>query len=87
MANSSQARKRARQTEKRTLNNASQKSAVRTSIKKVLKLVNTDLDAAKKEYNHMVKLIDRIAGRDILHKNQAARIKSRLNKKLKLAAQ
>ena len=87
MANSPQARKRARQAQKRTLNNASQKSAVRTAIKKVLKLIGTDLAAAKTQYIKTVSMLDRIAGRKILQKNQVARIKSRLNKRLKIAAE
>lgn len=87
MANSPQARKRARQAQTRTLNNASQKSSVRTAIKKVIKLIDSDLEEARKAYTQMVKILDRVAGRRILDKNQAARIKSRINKKLKLAAQ
>lgn len=87
MANSPQARKRARQAQKRTLNNASQKSAVRTAIKKVLKLIGTDLAAAKAQYIKTVSMLDRIAGRKILQKNQVARIKSRLNKRIKIAAE
>ena len=88
MANSAQARKRAHQNKKRALHNASQKSAVRTLVKKVLNLLNSGkADEAKTEYRNMVKAVDITAGRNVISQNKAARIKSRLNKKLKAAAQ
>ena len=87
MANSPQARKRARQSAKRELNNASQRSAARTAIKKVLKAIPSDLAAAKEAFIKATKILDTIARRNIIPKNKAARIKSRLNKKLKAAAQ
>lgn len=86
MANSAQARKRARQLQKRELHNASKRSRVRTAVKKVLKLVQTDAKAAAVEMKEATKLIDKASKHNIVHKNKAARIKSRLNKKLRAAA-
>lgn len=84
MANSPQARKRARQAEKRRSHNASFRSMVRTYIKKVVSAINNkDYDAATAAYNQAVPVIDRMADKGIIHKNKAARHKSRLNASIK----
>jgi small subunit ribosomal protein S20 len=80
VANSPQARKRARQAEKRRAHNSSLRSLVRTVIKKVNAAINSgDSAAAKAAYNSAVPVIDRMADKGIIHKNKAARHKSRLN--------
>ncbi|MEH6580953.1 MAG: 30S ribosomal protein S20 [Halioglobus sp.] len=87
MANSPQAKKRARQSEKRRTHNASLRSLVRTVIKKVNAAVSTgDIEQAKAAYNTAVPVIDRMADKGILHKNKAARHKSRLNAQVKALA-
>ena len=84
MANSPQAKKRARQAEKRRSQNASQRSLVRTVIKKVNAAVDAGNAAeAKTAYDNAVPVIDRMADKGILHKNKAARHKSRLNTQVK----
>lgn len=84
MANSPQARKRARQTEKRRSHNTGFRSMVRTYIKKVdAAIEKKDYDAATLAYNSAVPVIDRMADKGILHKNKAARHKSRLNAGIK----
>ena len=84
MANSPQARKRARQAEKRRAHNASLRSLVRTVIKKVYTEVQTgDPAAAKTAYDNAVPVIDRMADKGIIHKNKAARHKSRLSAQVK----
>jgi len=84
VANSPQARKRARQAEKRRAHNSSLRSLVRTVIKKVYAAVNTgDSAAATAAYNNAVPVIDRMADKGIIHKNKAARHKSRLNAQIK----
>jgi len=84
VANSPQAKKRARQAEKRRTHNASLRSLVRTNIKKVLAAVDTgDADQAKAAYTAAVPVIDRMADKGIIHKNKAARHKSRLNAQVK----
>ncbi len=80
MANSPQARKRARQNEKRRRHNASFRSMVRTAIKKVRAAIDReDYQGASEAYRAAVPVIDRMADKGIIHKNQAARHKSRLN--------
>lgn len=84
MANSAQARKRARQNTKRRIQNASQRSMVRTYIKRVQSAVEQkDYDLASQAYTKAVPVIDRMADKGIIHKNKAARHKSRLNKAVK----
>lgn len=87
MANTPQARKRARQNDKHRAHNASLRSMVRTYIKKVnAAIAKGDLEAAKAAYASAVPVIDRIADKGIIHKNKAARHKSRLNAHLKALA-
>ncbi len=87
MANSPQARKRARQNDNARAHNASLRSMARTYIKKVLAAVKSgDVEAAKQAFSAAVPVIDRIADKGIIHKNKAARHKSRLNAKVKAIA-
>ncbi|WP_339339569.1 30S ribosomal protein S20 [uncultured Oceanicoccus sp.] len=87
MANSPQAKKRARQGEKRRQHNAGLRSVVRTSIKKVLAAIATgDAEQATAAYAAAVPVIDRMADKGIIHKNKAARHKSRLNTQVKALA-
>ncbi len=84
MANSPQARKRARQAEKRRSQNASLRSLVRTHIKKVNAAIGSgDAEQARAAYASAVPVIDRMADKGIIHKNKAARHKSRLNAQVK----
>ncbi len=84
MANSPQARKRARQNEKRRSHNASLRSMVRTYIKRVYSAIETgNAEQAQAAYSEAVPVIDRIADKGIIHKNKAARHKSRLNAQIK----
>lgn len=87
MANSAQARKRARQSLKQRAHNASLRTAFRTAVKKVLKAVEAgDKIAAQEVYRQSTKVIDRIADKGVFHKNKAARHKSRLAAKIKAMA-
>ena len=84
MANSAQARKRARQNESRRQQNASQRSAFRTAIKKTISALESgDYDAATGAYQQAVPIIDRAVTHGIIQKNKAARHKSRLNARVK----
>jgi len=84
LSNSLQARKRARQAEKRRQHNASFRSAMRTSMKKVVKLIDAgDKQAAAEAYEAAVPVIDKAACKGLIHQNKAARHKSRLNAHLK----
>ncbi len=87
MANSPQARKRARQAEKRRKHNASLRSMVRTYLKKVVNAIASgDVEAAKAAYAQAVPVVDRMADKGMIHKNKAARHKSRLNAQIKAMA-
>ena len=87
MANSPQARKRARQNDKRRARNASLRSLVRTKIKQVIAAADTgNTDDARAAYDSAVPVIDRMANRGIIKKNKAARHKSRLNARVKAVA-
>ena len=84
MANSPQAKKRARQSEKRRTHNASLRSLVRTNIKKVNAAISSgNAEEAQAAYANAVPVIDRMADKGIIHKNKAARHKSRLNTQVK----
>lgn len=84
MANSAQARKRARQANATRERNASLKSALRTAVKKVKKAVTGgDKAAATTQLRDSQAVIDRIADKKIVHKNLASRTKSRLAQAIK----
>lgn len=87
MANSKQAKKRAVQAEKHRKHNTSMRSYMRTTVKKVWRALEAkDLEAAKTCYVEMTKVLDRYADKGIIHKNKAARHKSRLNAQIKALA-
>jgi small subunit ribosomal protein S20 len=87
VANSAQAKKRARQNVKQRQHNASMRSMVRTYIKKVVAAIATGEHAtATAAYKVAVPVIDRMADKGIIHKNKAARHKSRLNGHIKALA-
>lgn len=84
MANTISARKRARQSERRRLRNNSARSQFRTYVKKVLLAIHKgDKEAANDAFRTAVPIIDRMAHKGIIHKNKAARHKSRLNARIR----
>ena len=84
MANSAQARKRARQAVKQRTHNVSLRSTLRSAIKKVQKaIVAGDKTVAQAEFVQSMSVIDRIADKKIIHKNKASRHKSRLSAAIK----
>lgn len=87
MANSAQARKRARQAEETRQHNASLKSSLRTAVKKVRKAIAAgDKTAATAQLQASQAVIDRIADKKIVHKNTASRTKSRLAQAIRALA-
>lgn len=79
MANTPQARKRARQSEQNRERNASQRSMTRGTIRKVVAAIEAkSKPEAQAAYAAMVPVLDRYANRGLIHKNKAARHKSRL---------
>lgn len=84
MANTIQAKKRARQAEKRRQHNHSRLSEMRTFKKRVLKAVQSgNKELAKQEFMLASSVIDKVANKGLIPKNTASRYKSRLNKQIK----
>lgn len=84
MANSAGSRKRARQAIKRRARTVALRSMVRTYIKKVQgAIVSGEYEAANEAFGKAQPYIDKMVNKGIMHKNTAARTKSRLNKKVR----
>lgn len=84
MANIKSAKKRAIQNEKLRTLRSGQRSTVRTSVKAVEAAIEAgDKDAAQSALTRAIPVIDRIADKKALHKNKAARLKSRLSRGVK----
>jgi len=84
LANTAQARKRARQSEKARQHNASLRSMMRTSIKKVVYAIEAgEKDTASEAYKAAVPVIDNMTNKRIISANKAARHKSRLNARIR----
>ena len=87
MANTKSARKAAKQSLHRRAHNVGQRSELRTAIKNARKAIEAgDKTAAQKVFQDTMSVIDRIADKDIIHKNKAARHKSRLSAAIKAMA-
>lgn len=87
MANTAQAKKRTRQSEKHRQHNMAMRSQLRTSIKKIHAAVAAnDKTAADASFREAQPIIDKMVGKGIIHKNKAARHKSRLNASIKKMA-
>lgn len=88
MANIASARKRARQAVVNRAHNMALRSRFRTSVKSVIKAIRTgDVEAATAAYRKAVPVIDSTVTKGLIHRNKAARHKSRLNTRIKLLAQ
>lgn len=87
MANIKSAKKRAIQAEKRRQHNASRRSMTRTCLKKVIAAIEAgNKEEAQAAFTVAVPLLDRMATKGLIHKNKAARHKSRLNAQIKALA-
>ena len=85
MANSKSAEKRARQNKSRYELKHAQRSVVRTAMKNVNKAVEAKDSKLSDVFKNAQSIVDNMANKGVIHKNKAARIKSRLNKKVKSA--
>ena len=84
MPNSSSAAKSLRQNKRRRLRNRAQRSTLRTEVKKFREAAaGDDTEKAQAAYKTVVKKLDQSAAKGLIHKNTAARTKSRLHKLLK----
>ncbi len=87
MANIASARKRARQAEKRRQHNTALRSKLRSAVRNIRKAISAgDKKAARELFRHSTSVIDSIADKNIIHKNTAARHKSRLSARIKAMA-
>lgn len=87
MANTAQARKRAKQAAKLNAHNSAIRSAMRTAVKKVRAAVEAgDKAAAQVVYRDATSTLDKVANKKIIHANKAARHKSRLAALIKAMA-
>jgi small subunit ribosomal protein S20 len=87
VANTAQAKKRARQAEKHRAHNSARRSLMRTEIKNALKAIESKDEAnAQTAYRRAASVIDRLAAKGMLHRNTASRYKSRLNNRLRALA-
>ena len=62
--------------------NRQYRSQLRGTLKQIRLAIAKDTAAAKKELNHAISLIDKMAGKGIIHRNTASRYKSRLTARL-----
>ena len=86
MPNTKSAKKRLRQDLERRERNRAAKSSVKTQIKKVISALRVGkIDVAETEYRAAASHLDRAAGKGVIHKNNAARRKSRLQAVIKAA--
>ncbi len=86
MPNTQQAKKRMRQNEKRRLHNRAQKSEVKTFTKKVMTAVEQgSLAEAQEQFQLLQAKADKAAKSNAIHRNKAARRKSRLQKRINAA--
>jgi len=87
VANIKSAKKRARQSVVRNARNSSQRSTMRTSVKKTLKAIEAaDKAGAEDALKSASSLLDRSAAKGLIHKNKAARHKSRLTARIRALA-
>lgn len=84
MPNIKSAKKRLKQSIVRNERNRSAKKSLRTECKKVLAAVGAgDVEKAETELRNATKLVDQTAAKRMIHRNAAARVKSRLSAKVK----
>ena len=84
MPNTDSAKKRLRQNKKRRIHNKAIKSSLKTQLRKVHEAVAGDhADGGEAAFQAAVSSLDRAAAKKIIHRNSAARLKSRLSAKVK----
>jgi len=87
LANSAQAKKRAKQAEEKRQHNIAMRSQFRTFIKRVVYAIDAgQQEDAQTAYQAAVPVIDRMVSKGLIHQNKASRHKSRLNKRIRAIA-
>ena len=86
MANLASAKKRNKQNERNRRRNRARKSVIKTETRKVLDAIHAgDSETAQERFSHVTKKLDQASAKSTMHRNTAARRKSRLAKKLNAA--
>ena len=86
MANLPSAKKRVKQYEKNRVRNRARKSVIKTETRKMLDAIQSgNLQEAQETFVRVTKKIDQVASKSTLHRNTAARKKSRLARRLNAA--
>ena len=86
VANLASAKKRNRQNERNRKRNRARKSEIKTETRKLLDAIHAgDVHAAQHQFSRVTKRLDQVAAKTTMHRNAAARKKSRLAKKLNAA--
>ena len=84
MANSKSAEKAARQAEKHRSRNVALRSRMRTAVRSVTAAISGgDKEVARTSYQKAVPIIDSLVSKQIIHRNKAARHKSRLSARIR----
>ena len=83
MANTKSALKEIRKNEKRRVRNRLVRGRARTFLKRAVRAIDSGADDATEEIRAAVRALDKAAAKGIIHKNNAARRKARLMKRLK----
>ena len=86
MPNIKSAIKRVKVTKKKTARNAMKKSALRTTLRKCKEAIANNSDSSKAVLADTIKALDKAAAKGLIHKNTAARKKSRLTKAFNAAS-
>ena len=77
MAYHKSAEKRSRSSERKRVRNRIRKNAMKSAIKKLR--LNKDKKSASEQFLKLTSLLDKLAGKNIIHKNKAANLKSKLS--------
>ncbi len=78
MAHHLSAKKRIRQTESKRVKNKYYARSTRSAVKKLRE--TTDKEAATEQYSEVITMLDKLAKKNIIHKNKASNLKSKLAK-------
>ncbi|MBP8251560.1 MAG: 30S ribosomal protein S20 [Herpetosiphon sp.] len=85
MANTASARKRIRTNERRRVRNLMVRSELKTLVKKSVQATTSSADNSQESLAAALKALDQAAAKGVIHKNQAARRKSRLVRRYNIA--
>ena len=84
MPNSNSSKKRLRQNVVRRARNRATKSVIRGHVRKLLEAIQAgEVEQSEEQFRLTAKRLDKAAAKNVIHRNRAARVKSRLSAKIK----